>query len=67
MRPDIVGFALIRLFYNLLSMLEAKGPWRYARHLLEAPREMTLIAESSREGEVNEGKIGVREQLLRAQ
>jgi hypothetical protein len=48
-------------------MLKAKGPWRHARHLVEAPREVTLVGKSSREGDVNEREICVREQLLRAQ
>ena len=58
---------LIRLFENQLSMLKAKGPWRHARHLVEAPREVTLVGESSREGDVNEREICAREQLLRTQ
>ena len=61
------GRFLIRLFENQLSMLKAKGPWRHARHLVEAPREVTLVGESSCEGDVNERQICVREQLLRAQ
>src|SRR6266436_5469438 len=61
------GLFLIRLFENQLSMLKAKGPWRHARHLVEAPREVTLVGESSREGDVNEREICAREQLLRTQ
>ena len=64
---DETDFFLIRLFENQLSMLKAKGPWRDARHLVEAPREVTLVGESSCEGDVNEREICVREQLLRAQ
>jgi len=61
------GLFLIRLFETQLSMLKAKGPWRHARHLVEASREVTLVGKSSREGDVNEREICVREQLLRAQ
>jgi len=48
-------------------MLKAKGPWRHARHLVEAPREVTLVGESSREGDANERKLCARDQLLRSQ
>jgi hypothetical protein len=57
----------VRLFDNQLSMLKAKGPWRHARHLVEAPRQVTLVGESGCEGDVNERKLCVREQLLRTQ
>jgi hypothetical protein len=48
-------------------MLKAKGSWRHARHLVEAPTEVALVGESSCEGDVNERKLRAREQLLRAQ
>ena len=56
-----------RLTHARLSMLKAKGPWRDARHLVEAPTEVALVGESSCEGDVNERKLCAREQLLRAQ
>ncbi len=61
------GLFLITFFENQLSMLKAKGPWRHARHLVEAPREVTLVGKSSCEGDVNERKLCAREQLLRTQ
>jgi hypothetical protein len=48
-------------------MLKAKGPWRHARHLVEATAEVTLVGESSCEGDVNEREVCAREQLLRTQ
>jgi len=42
-------------------MLKAKGSWRHARHLVEAPAEVALVGESSREGNVGERQLRARE------
>jgi hypothetical protein len=55
------------LTHARLSMLKAKRAWRHARHLVEAPAEVTLIGESSCEGDVNEREVCAREQLLGTQ
>jgi hypothetical protein len=48
-------------------MLKAKHARGHARHLVEAPAEVTLVGESGCEGDVNEREVCAREQLLRTQ
>jgi hypothetical protein len=66
-RLTVLGSVQHWLIEDILSMLKAKGSWRHARHLVEAPAEVALVGESSREGDVSERMLCACEQLLRTQ